>query len=223
MPEPECRRRSPAVVRRCLQKRPEARFQSAADLAFAVATLAAGADAISPSAVPARARASLRRLPTAALVGSVATVALAAGTAIGVLATRLATPRISPAVARVQSLTDLIGLEESPAIAPDDKSVAFVAMTGGHRQIFVRLLTGGVSLQLTREPLEHLFPRRSPDSSSIRVPRRRARGRRRGRSVRCRRSAAFHGALPVRSEVVMSVSPKVGWRISTSLAAPSNS
>ena len=153
MPEPECRRRSPAVVRRCLQKRPEARFQSAADLAFAVATLAAGADAISPSAVPARARASLRRLPTAALVGSVATVALAAGTAIGVLATRLATPRISPAVARVQSLTDLIGLEESPAIAPDDKSVAFVAMTGGHRQIFVRLLTGGVSLQLTREPL----------------------------------------------------------------------
>jgi Tol biopolymer transport system component len=156
-----------AVVRRCLQKRPEARFQSAADLSFAVATLAAGSDAIALSVRPAPAAANHRRMPTAALVGAVATVALAAGTAAGVLATRFAMPRITPAVARTQSLTELVGLEESPAIAPDGKSVAFVAMVGSHRQVFVRLIAGGVALQITREPLEHLFPRWFPDSSSI--------------------------------------------------------
>ena len=156
-----------AVVRRCLQKRPEARFQSAADLAFAVATLAAGSDALAGGSAPAAAaRVHWRAgVPTAALVGLAVLAVAGTGTwqacsAPGCDATNLA-------ARRTQSLTELVGLEEAPAIAPDGKSVAFVAMIGGHRQVFVRLLAGGVALQITREPLEHLFPRWSPDSSSI--------------------------------------------------------
>ena len=64
-------------------------------------------------------------------------------------------------------LTDLPGLEEFPAISPDGRSVAFTAGVGGTRQLFVQLITGGAPLQLTRDPVDHEYPRWSPDSSSI--------------------------------------------------------
>lgn len=68
---------------------------------------------------------------------------------------------------RVTRLTDLSGLEESPAISPDGRSVAFTAGVGGKRQLFVQLIAGGAPLQLTRDPGDHEYPRWSPDSSSI--------------------------------------------------------
>ena len=68
---------------------------------------------------------------------------------------------------RVIRLTDLPGLEESPAISADGKSVAFTAGVGGKRQVFVRLIAGGAPLQITRDAVDHECPRWSPDSSSI--------------------------------------------------------
>lgn len=68
---------------------------------------------------------------------------------------------------RAHRLTDFRGLEQSPAISLDGKSVAFVAYVDGHAQIFVRLVAGGSTLQLTREAADHLYPRWSPDSASI--------------------------------------------------------
>jgi Tol biopolymer transport system component len=68
---------------------------------------------------------------------------------------------------QVQRLTDLVGLEEAPAISPDGRAVAFVAVAGGHRQIWVRLLAGGAPLALTRDEVDHYGPRWSPDSSSL--------------------------------------------------------
>ena len=53
------------------------------------------------------------------------------------------------------------------AISPDGKSVAFTRDTGGFRQIWVRLLSGGVPIQVTRDPLDHQSPRWSPDSGSL--------------------------------------------------------
>ena len=58
-------------------------------------------------------------------------------------------------------------MEEFPAISPDGKSVAFTRDTDGFRQIWVRLLTGGVPIQVTRDPLDHQSPRWSPDSGSL--------------------------------------------------------
>ena len=63
-------------------------------------------------------------------------------------------PRPPEAPARnvqLQQLTDFVGMEESPAISPDGKTVAFVARAGGKRQIWVRLLAGGAPLQITRD------------------------------------------------------------------------
>jgi eukaryotic-like serine/threonine-protein kinase len=73
----------------------------------------------------------------------------------------------SPLDARVIRLTNLTGLEESPAISPDGKSVAFTAGVGDKRQIFVQLIAGGAPLQVTHDPVDHQCPRWSPDSSSI--------------------------------------------------------
>ena len=68
---------------------------------------------------------------------------------------------------RFSRLTDFVGHKESPAISPDGKMVAFVAMVGGRRQIWVRMLAGGAALQLTRDATDHEQPRWSPDSSAL--------------------------------------------------------
>jgi serine/threonine protein kinase/Tol biopolymer transport system component len=93
-------------------------------------------------------------------------IALAAGAIGWTLRPALMTAPPSPSV-QVQRLTDLVGLEEAPAISPDGKTVAFVAVAGGHRQIWVRLLAGGAPLALTRDEVDHYGPRWSPDSSSL--------------------------------------------------------
>jgi eukaryotic-like serine/threonine-protein kinase len=66
-----------------------------------------------------------------------------------------------------QRLTDDVGINESPAISPDGKTVAFVATVNGKQQVWIRLLTGGAPLQVTRDDFDHLYPRWSPDSSSL--------------------------------------------------------
>src|SRR5262249_50368156 len=66
-----------------------------------------------------------------------------------------------------QRLTDFIGMKESPTVSPDGKMVAFVAIVDGTRQIWVRLLTGGAPLQVTRGTTDHEQPRWAPDSSTI--------------------------------------------------------
>ena len=73
----------------------------------------------------------------------------------------------SSADTRVTRLTELPGLEESPAISPDSRSMAFTADVGGKRQVFVQLIAGGAPLQVTHDPVDHEGPRWSPDSSSV--------------------------------------------------------
>ena len=79
---------------------------------------------------------------------------------------------VSPAEAparnvQLQRLTDFVGMEESPAISPDGKTVAFVARASSKRQIWLRLLAGGAPLQITRDDGDHEQPRWAPDSSSL--------------------------------------------------------
>ena len=68
---------------------------------------------------------------------------------------------------RVLRITDSVGLEDSPAISPDGKAVAFVALAGNRRQIWVRLVAGGQPLQVTHDDADHQRPRWSPDSNFL--------------------------------------------------------
>ena len=74
--------------------------------------------------------------------------------------------RIRPHV-QVQRISDFVGTEEFPAISPDGRTVAFVADSPQHRQIWVRLLSGGAPLQITKDDADHQQPRWAPDSSKL--------------------------------------------------------
>jgi serine/threonine protein kinase/WD40 repeat protein len=75
--------------------------------------------------------------------------------------------RIREREVEFQRLTDVEGLKETPAVSPDGKMVAFVAMVDGIRQIFIRMLGGGGVLQLTRDNVDHTHPRWAPDSTTL--------------------------------------------------------
>jgi serine/threonine protein kinase len=148
------------LLTRCLQKDARRRLHDVADARIELEdTMATHAE---PAPVPTSRRWS--RLALSALSLGIATALVflwAARDRFG----RPAEP--SPPDARVTRLTDLPGLEESPAISPDGRSVAFTAGVAGKRQVFVRLIAGGAPLQITRDPVDHECPRWSPDSSSI--------------------------------------------------------
>jgi Tol biopolymer transport system component len=68
--------------------------------------------------------------------------------------------RIPKQVVTVKRLTDMPGSEESPAISPDGKKVAFVAAVGGKRQIWM-------GRAVTEDDTDHFGPRWAPDSKSL--------------------------------------------------------
>ena len=152
---------TPASIRRlltrCLQKDARRRLHDIADVRIELE------DAMTAPAVAVPARRRWTRPAMWALsLGLVAAVAAA-----WLARDRFGRPSEPPPDTRVMRLTDLPGLEEFPAISPDGRSVAFTAGVGGRRQLFVQLITGGAPLQLTRDPVDHEYPRWSPDSSSI--------------------------------------------------------
>ena len=149
------------IVRHCLEKQPGARFQSARDLVFHLETVSHATDA-RPARAP-RPRISKRTTALISVALGVLAVALA-----GYLGWRgfTATPA-SPIIPSVRRITDFQGLEESPSISPDRRSVAFTGNVNGRRQVFVRLVAGGPPLQITKDAVDHQLPRWSPDANSI--------------------------------------------------------
>jgi eukaryotic-like serine/threonine-protein kinase len=152
------------IVMRCLEKRPEARFQSASDLAFALRSISSpelsGSDVV-------RRKIAAWRSPGARRVAALV-LSIGAAAALGLFVGRFLTPLQTPmSVVAAHRLTDFVGLEETPSISPDGKSVAFTATSRGIRQVFVRLRASGHPLQLTTTSQGCRFPRWSADSSSI--------------------------------------------------------
>jgi eukaryotic-like serine/threonine-protein kinase len=148
------------LLMRCLQKDTRRRLHDIADARIELEDIIA--TPAEPAAVPRPRRWYRQALPALALGIAAALVFLWAAR------DRLGRPAAEPwPGTRVMRLTDLPGLEESPAISPDGRSVAFTAGVGGKRQVFVRLIAGGAPLQITRDAVDHACPRWSPDSSSI--------------------------------------------------------
>jgi Tol biopolymer transport system component len=146
------------VVRRCLEKSPAERFQSAQDLAFAIDNAATGSSPEVPNVAVDAPRAGRKAvLLTAALVGA---LGLVAGLAIG--------PRLVSTVTaepvRVRTLT-VAGRDKQPSASPDGEIVAFQSSRDGTPRIWIKQLSGGGEQPLTQGP--DSLPRFSPDGSTL--------------------------------------------------------
>jgi Tol biopolymer transport system component len=158
VPPPVC-----GLVRRCLEKDPAERFQSARDLAFALEGLLSGADTLGQSHVLAvgqrRAPPWVTRWVPAAVGGLVAL----AGAAGWLLRGREAVP----ALGTPRQITSDPGWEAEPALSPDGSFVAYVSDRSGNPDVWVSDVRGGEPLRLTDDPASDTSPVWVPDGSAI--------------------------------------------------------
>ena len=145
------------LLRRCLAKDVRNRLRDIGDARCDEAQSAA-----TSTVATARGR---RRWRVAWFAGGA--LVLASAILLGALSWR--SPRDAPRPTNITMgrLTDFVGIEDSPALSPDGKSVAFVGRVSGVRQVSVRLLSGGSPLQLTHGATDSTEPRWTPDSSAV--------------------------------------------------------
>ena len=144
------------IVHRCLEKLPDARFQSAADLAFALESVTAGsAAAVEAGSVPLESRASPAVAPEAVAGGGSAAASRLGGPAVrrllvgvglsllaGLVAAVMLRPAAPPAALLRLSLPPPPGTTWGavPAVSPDGRRVAFVGVRDAQTQLFLQLL-----------------------------------------------------------------------------------
>ena len=163
------------IVRRCLEKSPDLRFQSANDLAFALETLAPPSTSSSPAALeaiapPARSRAAW--LPWA-----VAAVAIAAAAMIAVMAganpvsRSILLGRAPEPEARWSSFTrvsETAGEETAPTLSPDGMTVAYAMRVNGSWDIYAQRAGGRNATAIVNDPQrDEKGAAFSPDGSQI--------------------------------------------------------
>jgi Tol biopolymer transport system component len=153
------------IVRRCLEKKPELRFQSAQDLAFALDTLSTRSSGATAAAahVPS-AGAGLRR--PAPLPWAVAAAALVVAAAGWVLALRR--PAVEPPWQVFTAITDAAGIETTPSLSPDGTIVAYASRASGSWDIYTQHVGGRRAVPIAASP-EHdeSAPAFSPDGRRI--------------------------------------------------------
>jgi len=153
------------IVRRCLEKSPDLRFQSANDLAFALETLSTATTSSSPAAAGIGAvPASRARTPW--LPWAVAAAAIAAGAASWLFTPKTATPERPWAT--FTRITEAAGEETSPTLSPDGSTVAFAMRVNGSWDIYSQRVGGRNATPIVNDPQrDEGAPAYSPDGGSI--------------------------------------------------------
>ena len=145
------------LQQRCLEKDPRRRLRDIGDVRHWLDDVASREAGVGAAALP-RQR---------GLTWQLGGVGLASASVAGWLLWVAPTTDAPARNVQLHRLTDFVGIEESPALSPDGKTVAFAARVGSKRHIWVRLLAGGTPLQITRDDVDHEQPRWTPDSSAL--------------------------------------------------------
>ena len=134
------------IVRRCLEKSPEQRFQSAGDLAFALESLTSdtAARAVAPGVAPSR---LVKR--RALLAGAAAALLVA-----GFLAGRSGRRSAPAPTLLFERLSSDPGIERSPALSPDGETVAYVKAVSSRRHVFVQRVGSDKAIDLSADSPE---------------------------------------------------------------------
>jgi Tol biopolymer transport system component len=150
------------IVRRCLEKKPEQRFQSARDLAFAIseATVLSSASGSMPGRIPAIPGVRWRAALWPAAVLALAAAAFFAGR-------RTAKTGGATDGWHFQQLT--FGASASlPSISPDGQQFLFVRREGKELDIFLQRVGGQNAVNLTRgSGFDNTEPAFSPDGARV--------------------------------------------------------
>jgi Tol biopolymer transport system component len=150
------------IVSHCLEKKPAQRFQSARDLAFDLASVSG--NSIREATIPARAGAR----PWPWLGAAVAALLLIlAGFEAGRRAATKSAGASAPR-AHFTQLTDLPGVEASPSLSPDGKTLVFVGRPDGDADIYLQRVGGHNPINLTADcQKDDGAPAFSPDGERI--------------------------------------------------------
>ena len=148
------------IVRKCLAKDPDERWQSARDLQSELKWVAEqGTVATSRRAAPTTEK---RRWPIAAGVAAVVIAAVLAGYRFG-------GSKDSPPAWQLTRLTTDAGLTDFAALSPDGKLMAYSSdrNQNGERDLYMRQVAGGQPIRLTADGAGNTMPDFSPDSTKI--------------------------------------------------------
>ena len=157
------------IVRHCLEKGPEERFQSARDLAFALEALTGGSHVTGEAAFRISGARSLRRVRR---LGRLVAAVLAALGLVG-LGVWIGGRARAPSAADVRQpgftrLTFQTGDISQPSVSPEGQSFAFVGEDGGDSDIFVQRIGGTNPINLTSGSSDDdSGPAFSPDGAQI--------------------------------------------------------
>ncbi len=151
------------IVERCLSKDPGERYASTEDLARDLATLR---DRLSETAstVHVAPPPSFRRALAAGWASSLLLLALLV---ISSLRRRENSSPPAGIDATLSQLTNYGGDENSGALSPDGRQFAFVSGKGGSRDIWVRQVSGGEPLQVTRDAAVETDLVYAPDGETL--------------------------------------------------------
>ena len=152
------------IVRRCLEKSPDLRFQSANDLAFALETLTSASTSSQAVAEPVVAPAPAAR--AAWLPWAVAGLAVAAAAAFGVASMR--TAPLEPRWSSFTRISETAGEETSPTLSPDGSTVAYSMRVNGSWDIYAQRVGGRNPTPIVNDPQrDEKGTAFSPDGSQI--------------------------------------------------------
>jgi len=153
-------RHAERIVRRCLAKNPDRRYQTALDLRNELEELKADIESGDPLVVPAAGVIASRRSRLPMLVGAVALIAIGA-----VITIQLRNRGDSSAMGYTsRPLTATSGWDNSPSWSPDGKFIAFERAQSGDFDIYVKPAQGGDAVVRAGGPGQQVAPRWTPDS-----------------------------------------------------------
>jgi Tol biopolymer transport system component len=152
------------IIRRCLAKDPDRRYQTALDLRNELEELKADIDSGELAAQPGVAAARPTRSPKPlVLLGAAAVVAIAGFFAIrGWIRSDAPGP-----VYTSRPITSAIGVESGPNWSPEAEFIAFARVTSGSQDVMVQPVVGGEAVVRAGGPGDESTPRWSPDGKYL--------------------------------------------------------